>query len=149
MNKINILLFFFYFAAATALTWWFILLCPLYISNQQMILSTGIAGGKWAIQIILGLIFLKEKSLIFMKNIGFVCFTGSCILIPYILSAILSISNSGEFFFGSLIVSVIVMIAIYYRAVIQTGISIRWWYTWLGFLIIAITLQLTAVFHYL
>ena len=117
MDKKNIAVFLFYFAASAFLTICFILLCPLYISNQQILFSTGIAGGKWAIQIIIGLYFLKEKAFLFLRNIGFVCFIGSCILIPYIISAATKISDSADFFFGSLIVAVLIMIALYYKAV--------------------------------
>jgi len=148
MQSKNIILFLVYFLISTLLTCWFVILCPLYISKQQMLLSTGIAGGKWMIQILLALVFLKDKSYLFLKNIGFVCLTGSCILIPYIFSARLGISNSGEFFFASLITSVITMILLYYRAVKITGISLGWWFTWLGCLAIAVSLQLTVVFHY-
>jgi membrane protein DedA with SNARE-associated domain len=114
-----------------------------------MLLSSGIAGGKWLVQVMLGLVLLNDKAFIFLKNIGFVCFTGSCILIPYILSAMTGLSNAAEFFFGSLVVSVITMIVLYYRAVRQTGLSARWWLGWLLCLAVAITLQLTVVFGYL
>ena len=146
MRSKDLLLFAFYFGLSTILTWWFVVLCPLYIRDEQMLLSTGIAGGKWAIQIFLGLIFLKEKSFEFLKRIGFVCFIGSCILIPYIIFSWLGFFNGSEFFFGSLIVSVIVMIFYYYRAVKQTGLPLKWWFFWLFCLAIAISLQLTVVF---
>lgn len=138
-----------YFILSAILTWLFIILCPMYVSTRQMILSTGIAGSKWMIQIVLGLALLKDKSFIFLKKIGLVCLTGSVILIPYIISATLKISNSSAFFFGSLIAAVIAMIILYYKAVKQTEISIKWWGFWLICLATAIFLQLAIVFNYI
>ncbi len=144
----NILLFILYFALSAVLTWMFVVLCPLYISQEQMLLSTFIAGGKWGIQIILALLFLKENALPFLRKIGFVCLIGSMILIPFIISAYFGFNNSGEFFFASLIVAVAVMIVAYYHSVKDLELPIKWWIFWLTCLAIAITLQLTVVFHY-
>lgn len=144
----NIILFILYFALSAVLTWMFVVLCPLYISQEQMLLSTFIAGGKWGIQIILALLFLKENALPFLRKIGFVCLIGSMILIPFIISAYFGFNKSGEFFFGSLIVAVAVMILAYYHSVKDLELSIKWWIFWLICLTIAISLQLTVVFHY-
>ena len=144
----NILLFLLYFALSAVLTWMFVVLCPLYISQEQMLLSTFIAGGKWGIQIFLALLFLKDKSFLFLRKIGFVCLLGSLILIPFIISAYFGFNNSGEFFFGTLIVAVVVMILAYYYAVKDLELPIKWWIFWLACLAIAITLQLAVVFHY-
>ena len=144
----NSLLFVLYFVLSAVLTWWFVIYSPLYISKEQMLLSTFVAGGKWAIQIVLGLLFLKEKALPFLRKIGFVCFVGSLILVPFILSALAKWSNSGTFFFGSLVVAVFVMIYFYYRSVRELALPLKWWFFWLTCLAIAITLQLTVVFHY-
>lgn len=119
---------------------------PLYISKQQMLLSTAVAGGKWAIQVIAGYVLLREKKWLFLKNIARVCFAGSLILLPYVLLSILHVADGAPFFVGSLAVSVLTMIYAYYRAVRNTGISLRWWFAWLGCLAVAITLQLTVVF---
>lgn len=146
-NNKDKLLFLIYFTLSGLLTWWFIIVCPLYISQEQMLLSTSIAGAKWSIQIILGLLFLKEKAWPFVKNIGFVCFIGSCILIPYIILSITGISNSGSFFLGSLIVAVIIMVFSYLRILKKLLLPIKWWIYWLICLAIAISLQLTVVFH--
>jgi hypothetical protein len=138
-----------YFVLSTLLTWWFVILCPVYVSNEQMILSTSIAGGKWAMQIVLALALLRSKSWLFIKEISFVCFVGSCILVPYIVLAFSGIQDAPEFFFGSLIVSVLTMIVLYYRGIKAVNISMLWWYFWLVCLCIAISLQLTVVFHYI
>jgi len=135
-----------YFALSTVLTWGFVAVSPLYISQEQMILSTAVAGGKWGIQILLALVFLREKKWVFLKNIGFVCFIGSCILLPYILLNVSNIADSANFFLGSLVASVWVMIVLYFRAVRISFVSIRWWLGWLVCLAIAISLQLTVVF---
>ena len=143
----HILWFFIYFALSTLLTWLFVVVSPLYISTEQLVLSTAIAGGKWATQITLALLLLKKKKFAFIRNIGFVCFVGSSILIPYILLSYWGIANNANFFIGSLGVSVLTMILLYYRAVQKTAVPLRWWFFWLGCLAIAISLQLTVVFH--
>jgi len=139
----------FYFLASTAITWWIIEASPLYTSLQQKLLSCGIAGAKWSIQIIAALFFLKETKWHFLKNIGLTCFIGSLILLPYaVLSTGFGI-NGNDFFVGSLLLAVAVMIFLYALGVKNAGIRIYWWLGWLACLAIAITLQLTLVFHLL
>jgi hypothetical protein len=138
-----------YFTISTAITWWFVILSPLYGSTEQMLLSTSIAGGKWAIQLGLGLIFLKEKRYRFLREIGYVCLIGSLLLLPYVLSASMNLANAAEFFTGSLILAVLVMIYLYFKAIRSVQISIMWWVFWLFCLSIAISLQLTVVFKVL
>jgi len=137
----------FYFLLSTLFTWWFVAASPLYISTEQMLLSSGIAGGKWAIQIIGALLLPGEKKWVFIRNIGRVCFIGSCILLPYVLFRNFPEVQGAPYFIGSLAVAVIVMILFYYYAVKQARVSIRWWLFWLLCLATAITLQLTVVFH--
>jgi hypothetical protein len=67
------------FSVSTLVTWWFIQECPLYNSMQQKLLSCGIAGAKWGIQIIAALLLLKQKKWVFIKNIGFTCLAGCLI----------------------------------------------------------------------
>jgi len=145
----NQLLFLVYFFLSSLFTWWFIILSPMYISTNQMLFSTFIAGGKWALQIILGFILLKEKSWEFLKGIGKVCFIGSSILLPFVLSSFFEINNNSNFFFSSLIVAVLVMIIKYFQVIKHLKININWWFFWMFCLIIAITMQLTFVFHFL
>ncbi|MEI7802270.1 MAG: hypothetical protein WCI97_06480 [Bacteroidota bacterium] len=139
--------FIFYFLVSTIITALFVIKSPLYSSYEQMLLSTTIAGAKWAIQIAAALIFLKEKSFLFLRKIGFVCFIGSCCLIPFIAFVNFGIVNATMFFVWSLLLAVTVMIVLYYRAVKQMWISLFWWLGWLGCLAVAIMLQLTVVFH--
>lgn len=112
-----------------------------------MLLSTSIAGGKWAIQLGLGFLFLKEKRYKFLREIGYVCLIGSLLLLPYVLSASMNLANATEFFIGSLMVAVLVMIYLYFKAIRSMQISILWWLFWLLCLSIAISLQITVVFN--
>ena len=145
----NLIYFAGYFLLSTIITWLFIIKCPLYISQAQMLLSTSIAGGKWGIQIIVGWLNLKEKTPIFLHQIGRVCFVGSCLLLPYVLLASFGISNAPKFFFYSLVLAVFVMIVMYYFAVKRANVSLIWWFGWLICLLAAITSQLTFVFKVL
>jgi len=49
-------------------------------------------------------------------------------------------------FLASLIFAVLVMIGMYYKAVLQTAISTKWFWGWIACLAIAISLQLFVVF---
>jgi hypothetical protein len=49
----------------------------------------------------------------------------------------------------SLIFSVLVTIVMYYKAVVKTRVSLKWFWGWLLFLAIAISLQLLVVFKML
>jgi hypothetical protein len=152
MNSVpfkNQILFVIYFGLSTLITWWFVTASPLYISSGQQLLSTAIAGGKWGLQIVLAFILLGTKRWPFIRNIGFVCFLGSCILIPYIAMSSVGIANGVHFFVGSLVASVVAMICYYYKAIRSTGVSIKWWFFWLACLATAIILQLTVVFNVL
>jgi hypothetical protein len=135
-----------YFILSTAITWWFVDASPLYDSLRQKLLSTGIAGAKWCLQIAAAYFFLKSKRWGFIKNIGFTCLTGSIILLPYALLASFSDLNSNTFFVSSLLTAVVVMIGLYYWAVKRSGLSSKWFWGWIICLCLAITLQLTVVF---
>ncbi len=145
MSKISLTIF--YFLASTIITWWFIEASPLYTSMQQKLLSCGIAGGKWSIQIVASWFLLKEKKWLFLKNIGLTCFIGSIILLPYSLLSSFSGVNGQNFFLGSLLFAVAVMIFMYAISVKNAQVKIYWWLGWLACLAIAVTLQLTLVFH--
>jgi len=135
-----------YFFLSTIITWWFVDVCPLYTSLQQKLLSTGIAGAKWSLQIVAAYFFLKNKRWEFIKNIGIVCLVGSVILLPYAILASYSRFNSATFFVSSLLIAVIVMIGLYYFYVKKAAVSLQWFWRWIICLAIAITLQLTVVF---
>ena len=135
------------FFIATIITMWFIIASPLYISRSQMMLSGIIAGGKWLLQIIAAFIFLENKKWLFIKHIAATCLLGSLILLPYSISSVLQLNISNEFFIGSLIIAVLVMIASYYKNIKKSDVAINWWIGWLLCLAVAITLQLTVVFQ--
>lgn len=147
MTVKNLSLIFLYFTLSTLITWWFIAVSPLYISLEQMLWSCGIAGGKWTIQLIAAFLLLKEKKWDFFRNIGWVCLVGSMLLLPYCISASFNWMANAAFFIGSLVAAVVAMIFLYYRAVKQVNISLFWWVAWLSCLAVAISLQLTVVFH--
>ena len=136
-----------YFLFSTLITWWFIEASPLYTSTEQKLLSCGIAGAKWGIQILAALLLLKERRWEFIKDIGLTCFIGSLILVPFaILSSAFGI-NGKTFFLASLLIAVAVMILMYAISVRHSRLSKLWWLAWLVCLAIAIALQLTIVFH--
>jgi hypothetical protein len=137
----------FYFFVSTIITWWFIQECPLYSSMQQKLLSCGIAGAKWAIQIIAALVLLQQKKWVFIKNIGFCCLVGSVILLPYAIASRFWGINGSSFFIFSLLLAVATMIFMYAVGTKSAGVNIKWWLFWLLCLSAAVFLQLTLVFH--
>lgn len=135
-----------YFFLSTVITWWFVDVFPLYESLQQKLLSTGIAGAKWGLQIIAAYIFLTEKKWDFLKSIGSTCLVGSVILLPYAIAATFSDQNGTTFFITSLLVAVAAMIILYFLSVQKLALHKKWFWGWILCLAIAITLQLTLVF---
>ncbi len=137
----------FFFISSTLITWWFIESSPVYADYTQKLLSCSIAGAKWTIQIVFAFLFLQGKKWKFIREIGLTCFVGSIILVPYSISSILHINDSGEFFLSSLIASVAVMIVLYFISVKKSRVPMLWWAGWMLCLAVAITLQLKVVFH--
>ena len=120
----------------------------LYDSVSSMVLSGCIAGGKWLVQIIAALIFLKEKKWEFIKRIGFICFVGSCMLFLYNILFYLPLPLDGfSLFVLSILLSVLVMIIMYYRAVQKTGLPLKWFWAWFACLAVAVFLQVKVVFE--
>lgn len=138
---------FFYFLLSTLITWWFVQASPLYTSMQQKLWSCGIAGAKWSLQILAALILLKERRWEFIKDIGLTCFVGSVLLLPYAIFSSAFGINGTNFFLGSLLVAVAVMILMYAISVRHSRLSKLWWLGWLVCIALAIFLQLTIVFH--
>lgn len=135
-----------YFILSTIITWWFVDVCPLYTSLPQKLLSTGIAGAKWGLQIGAAYFFLSQTKWKFIKNIGRTCLIGSIILLPYAIASSVSSFNNASFFIASLIIAVLVMIVLYFLNVKSCNLQIKWFWGWICCLAIAITLQLTIVF---
>jgi hypothetical protein len=138
-----------YFLLSTLITWWFIAESPLYTSMGQRLLSCGIAGAKWGIQIAAALLLLGTNKWAFIKNIGQACFWGSVLLLPYAAASRLWGINGTYFFTGSLVFSVAAMIVLYATGTKQAGAKMGWWLFWLLCLAVAVALQLTIVFHVL
>lgn len=133
-----------YFLFASILTSWFIARkFWLYESVGLMTLSAGIAGAKWAVQLIAALILLKEQRWVFIKNIGLVALIGSVALfLYYILPASWGFGTLA----GPVAFSIGIMMLLYYRMVKQLGLSLYWFWSWIMSLILAVLLQLTLVF---
>lgn len=115
----------------------------LYESISLMIVSGCIAGGKWAIQLIAALVLLREQRWVFIKNMGLVCLIGSAALFIYYFFPV-----SWGFSIIAIPVgfSITLMIALYYRAVRKSNVSIYWFWSWIVSLLVAVCLQLTIVF---
>jgi hypothetical protein len=146
MNKKNIYFAILYFGLSAVITWLFVDACPLYTSVQQKLLSTGIAGAKWGLQIAAAFLFLGTRKWEFIKNIGAVCMAGSIVLLPYTISSFFSKESGSMFFIHSILLAVFLMIGLYFLNILRSGLPLKWFGGWLVCLGIAITLQLTVVF---
>ena len=145
-NRKSIYFALLYFLLSAVITWLFVDACPLYTSVQQKLLSTGIAGAKWGLQITAAFFFLGAKKWEFIKNIGAVCMAGSIVLLPYIIAAAFGKDLGSMFFVNSLLLAVFLMIGLYFLNVLRSKLPLKWFGGWLICLGIAITLQLTVVF---
>ena len=135
-----------YFLLSTVITWRFIDAgSGLYPSHHNMLLSCGIAGAKWALQVAAALLFIRKKCWQFIRRLGAVCLAGSLVLLPYCFTLVQEILREAGFVL-SLAAAVVLMIALYWRAVRRTGLPPRWFWAWMACLAIAVTLQLTVVF---
>ena len=146
-EKSNIKTAVFYFLLSTIITAWFIEVSPVYDNMLQKILSCSIAGAKWSIQIVVAYLLLQDKKWIFIRNIGFTCFLGSLILVPYSLFGTFGMFNKSNYFLLSLVLSVTTMIVSYWFSVRKAGVDRIWWAGWMICLAIAITGQLKLVFN--
>lgn len=86
-----------------------------------MLSSCAIAGGKWALQIGAAAILLGEKRWAFIRRLGEVCLAGSVVLVPYCFAAVRDwMGRTG--FFILLLDAVALMIGLYWRAVLRSGL---------------------------
>lgn len=132
------------FALSTLITALFIRAYDGYVSQETMILSGSIAGGKWAIQIALGWLLLGEKRWIYFRALAVTCLIGSLVLIPFAVT-----SGAAAYFFDSLLASICAMGITIILALKSIGFPWQWSALWFFLLSIAVTLQLTIVFHIL
>ncbi|GAA5119784.1 hypothetical protein JIN84_21275 [Luteolibacter yonseiensis] len=132
------------FALSTLITALFIRVYGGYVSQETMILSGSIAGGKWAIQILLGWLLLGAKRWIYIRELGIACLIGSLVLIPFSIT-----SGAALYFFGSLLASICAMGTTVVIRLKAAGFAWRWPALWFLLLSVAVTLQLTIVFHIL
>lgn len=133
------------FGLSTLVTWWFIEAgAGLYASREKMLLSCGIAGAKWAVQIVAALAFAGTVRWAYIRRLGWVCLAGSTVLLPFCFVPVrVALGTTG--FFASLAVSVVLMIGLYWWAVRRSGLQPRWFWGWIACLAVAITLQVTVV----
>jgi len=130
------------FSLSTILTWLFIRAYEGYVSGEIMLLSGSIAGGKWAIQILAGFFLPGERKWIYIRQLADTCLTGSLVLLPFAI-----LSGGAAFFFGSLLACILVMSVHIVIRLRSAGFSWRWPALWLALLGVAVSLQLTIVFH--
>jgi hypothetical protein len=106
-------------------------------------------AGVWVIQVFLALTLLNRRSASFIHGMGRVCLMGCLFLAPYIFSSWLEISDDPSFFFGSLVLAMLIMIFRYHAEVTRLNLSFGWWYFWLFTLVATAGLEFTLVFHLL
>jgi hypothetical protein len=129
------------FALSTVITALFIRAYEGYVPHESMLLSGSIASGKWAIQIINGMLLLGEKRWLYISELATTCLIGSLTLLPYAI-----FSGGPEFFFGSLGVSILTMGVVICWRLSHIWLSWHWKALWFILLACAVTLQLTVVF---
>ena len=100
IDKRNVIIAFASFLLATIITYYFIY-CGAdvyHFDHQKMLLSCTIAGGKWGLQILGAIMFLKEQRWVFIRNISLTCLVGSVVLLPFCFRPDLSMFSGVTFF---------------------------------------------------
>ncbi len=138
-----------YFGLSLALMVLFALTCPFPLSRDQLTKSISILMAVWILQVLAAILLLRKRRASFIHGMARASLMGMLIFIPYILSAWLEISNDSVFFFGSMMLAILIMVFRYHAEVIRLHLSMSWWYLWLISLIVVIGLQMTVVFHLL
>ncbi len=129
------------FLVSTILTALFIHAYDGYVSQKTMLFSGSIASGKWALQIIVGYALLKNRRWEYITILATTCMLGSYTLLPYAI-----LSGGKNFFFASLLASILMMAAYLVISLRAGGFSWRWQASWFALLATAVTLQLTVIF---
>ncbi|WP_413669378.1 hypothetical protein ACEN9X_05105 [Mucilaginibacter sp. Mucisp86] len=136
-----------YFAVSVMITAWFIEQKFGYVVIPDIILLSNIVAAiKWVIITIAAMVLLKENKWIFIRRIAFACLAGSCTMFSTYAFRFLPVSSWQQFTYA-LTFALLVMTVLFFKAVTDTRLSVKWFAAWLAIVIISVILQIKVVFH--
>jgi hypothetical protein len=145
-NTRNAIIAIIYFAVSGLVTAWFIGQKFGYFASPLTILFANfVSVFKWAVIVIAAIVLLKRNKWVFIRRVGFACFTGTCMLLTVFITRHLHIDSWKQFTYP-VFLALLVMTVLCYAAVHRTGVSFKWFIAWFVCLIIGIVLQTQVVF---
>ncbi|AYL93952.1 hypothetical protein [Mucilaginibacter celer] len=144
-NTRNAIFAIIYFAISGLITAWFIGMKFGYIASPlTIVLANFVSVFKWAAMVIAAIWLLKRNKWVFIRRVGFACFTGTCMLLTVFITRHLPIGSWQQFTYP-VFLALFVMTVLCFRAVYVTGLSVKWFIGWLICLAIGMVLQTRVV----
>lgn len=135
------------FAASVMITAWFIEQKFGYVvTPEAVLLSNLVACGKWVVMVIAAIILLETNKWVFIRRMSFASLAGSCAMFSVYVFRYIPVSSWEQFTYAT-VLAVLMMIIFFFKAVINTQLSLKWFAGWMIILIISILLQIKVVFH--
>jgi hypothetical protein len=128
------------------ITAWFIEQKFGYVATPRAILlSNVVAAIKWVIMAIAALVLLKDNKWVFIRRMAFACLAGSCAMYSTYAFRLLPVSSWQQFTYA-MAFALLVMTIFFFKAVMVTRLSLKWFAVWFAILIISVILQIKVVF---
>lgn len=135
------------FAASVMITAWFIEQKFGYVVKPEAILlSNLVACGKWVIMVIAAIILLETNKWVFIRRMSFASLAGSCAMFSVYVFRYIPVSGWEQFTYAT-VLAVLVMTIFFFKAVINTRLSLKWFAAWMVCLVISAVLQVKVVFN--
>lgn len=135
-----------YFAVSVMITAWFIEQKFGYVvTPDAILLSNIVAALKWVVITIAALLLLEEDKWIFIRRTAFAYLASSCAMCSLYAFRFLPISSWQQFTYA-MALALLVMIIFFFKAVVNTRLSLKWFAVWMAILVISVILQVKAVF---
>lgn len=145
-NTRNAIFAIIYFAVSVLVTAWFIGQKFGYMTSPgTILLANAVAVFKWIVTVTAAIILLKNNKWFFIRRIAFAGFTGTLMFFSVFITRQLPIDSWRQFTYPVLL-SFLVMTILYYKAVRDAGLSVKWFVGWLICLAIGLVLQMRVVF---
>ncbi|WPU97738.1 hypothetical protein SNE26_17060 [Mucilaginibacter sp. cycad4] len=134
------------FAASVMITAWFIEQKFGYmVTPGAILLSNVVACTKWVVMVIAAIILLETNKWVFIRRMSFASLAGSCAMFSVYVFRYIPVSSWEQFTYAT-VLALLVMTIFFFKAVINTRLSLKWFAAWMVCLIISVVLQVKVVF---
>jgi len=135
------------FAASVMITAWFIEQKFGYVvTPEAILLSNVVACSKWVVMVIAAIILLETNKWVFVRRMSFASLAGSCAMFSVYAFRYLPVSSWQQFTYA-MAFALLVMTIFFFKAVVNTRLSLKWFAAWLVCLVISMVLQVKVVFN--